>query len=78
MGKVGSEFDEFLEKLGKRVSQLRKEAGITQEGMDDGPYAVSVTGVQQIEYAQVDPRLFTIWRIARRLDVPLDRIFKGL
>lgn len=78
MTKVRSEFDDFLRHLGKRIQSLRQEAGITQEMMDEAPYAVSVSGLQQIEYGQVDVRLYTIWRIARKLNIPVKKIFENL
>lgn len=70
------QFKKYLVKLGERIAAFRAEKGLTQEDMDEGVYPVSVGTLQPIEYGKVDPRLFTLWRIAKTLDIPLHELLR--
>jgi len=70
------DFDEFRVKLGQRVKYLREKRGLNQEDLDEGEFPVSVTGLQQIEYGKVDPRLYTLWRIAWHLKVDIRELLR--
>lgn len=68
--------EQFLERLGKRIRELRTEKGLTQEDFDDGSeYSVTSTGIQEIEYGHKDVRAFTLHKIATRLGVDIGDLF---
>lgn len=62
----------FLRKLGKRIRELRQEKGLTQEDFDDQtPLGITSHGLQGIEYGQKNPKIYTLYKIARRLGLDL-------
>lgn len=69
------EFEKYLIKLGERIKELRLQKGLRQEDMDDGPYAVSVSGYQNAEYGIKDLQLSTLYKISKRLGVNMGDLF---
>lgn len=59
--------------LGKRISELRKQKGLTQEELVE-KCNVSVRTIQRIESGEVTPRSFTIKTILAALDEKLETI----
>ena len=63
--------------FGKRMRELRQQAGFSQEELADrcGLHRTYVGG---IERGERNPSLMNIGRIARALGVPLEDLFKSL
>jgi transcriptional regulator with XRE-family HTH domain len=59
--------------LGKKISELRKEKGLTQEELVD-KCNISVRTLQRIEAGEVTPRSFTVKTILAALDYDLSKI----
>ena len=59
--------------LGKRILELRKEKGLTQEELVE-KCNISVRTLQRIETGEVTPRMFTIRTILAALDYDLNTI----
>jgi len=61
--------DQF--KLGKKIQELRKLKGLTQEELADKTN-LSTRTIQRIENGEVDARTYTLSRLAEALNVELD------
>ena len=59
--------------LGKKITELRKEKGLTQEELVDR-CNISVRTLQRIEAGEVTPRSYTVRTILAALDYDLSRI----
>ena len=59
--------------LGKKISELRKEKGLTQEELVD-KCNISVRTLQRIESGEVTPRSYTVKTILAALDYDLNKI----
>ena len=59
--------------LGKKISELRKDKGLTQEELVD-KCNISVRTLQRIEAGEVTPRSFTVKTILAALDCDLSKI----
>src|SRR4030042_3554672 len=59
--------------LGKKISELRKEKGLTQEELVD-KCNISVRTLQRIESGEVTPRSFTVKTILAALEYDLSKI----
>jgi transcriptional regulator with XRE-family HTH domain len=59
--------------LGKKISELRKDKGLTQEELVD-KCNISVRTLQRIESGEVTPRSFTVKTILAALDYDLSKI----
>lgn len=62
--------------LGKKISDLRKAKGLTQEELVE-KCNISVRTIQRIETGEVTPRMYTIKTILAALDQDLDSISEG-
>lgn len=62
------------EKLGKAVRRLRKDAGFSQESFADACH-LHRTYIGSVERGEVNISLDNLERIARRLKVPVSRLF---
>ena len=62
--------------LGKKISELRKAKGLTQEELVE-KCKISVRTIQRIETGDVTPRMYTIKTILAALDHDLDAISDG-
>jgi transcriptional regulator with XRE-family HTH domain len=59
--------------LGKKISELRKAKGLTQEELVE-KCNISVRTIQRIETGEVTPRSYTVKTILAALDYDLDII----
>lgn len=59
--------------LGKRITELRKKKGITEEVLSQRS-GISAPMLREIEKETVSPTVATVWRIAKGLDVGLQGI----
>ena len=65
----------FLEKLGKNVAKLRKQKGYSQDRiyLEAG---LSRGTMSKIERGLVSVEVFTLYRVAQIIDVPLKKFFE--
>lgn len=59
--------------LGQAVEELRREAGLTQEGLAER-VGTEFNRIGELERGATDSRFSTLLRVARGLDVQLDEI----
>lgn len=71
-------FDSKRNKMetGKRIRELRIQKGMTQEDLAEKT-EVSARTIQRIENEEVDPRSYTLQRIAKALDVDFSLLVKN-
>ncbi len=67
----------FLEKVAKRVAQLRREQGMTQEQLADK------SGLDRVAIANIEtgirrPTVTTVYRLAKGMSVKVEDFFTGL
>lgn len=67
----------LLKSFGKRVAQLRKSRGVTQQELSER-LNMSVVAIAYIETGKRFPRLGTLQKIAKNLRVDIADLFKGL
>ena len=66
------EKSELLKIAGKRIQELREQKGLTQvdlAGKIEGEF--DTTNVSRIESGRTNPTLYTLYRIAKALEIPL-------
>jgi transcriptional regulator with XRE-family HTH domain len=61
--------------LGRAVEQLRKQAGLTQEGLADRMRTESTT-VGKLERGVANPTFVSLLCVARGLDIELSEVFE--
>jgi len=66
----------FLESLGRRVRDSRKELGLTLQSLADR-MDMSKTGLWQIEQGKSEPGAGTLWRLSRALQCSIDYLVAG-
>lgn len=66
-----------LKAFGKRLSEVRKSQGLTQQELAE-KLDISLVSIGYIETGKRWPRLSTLHRIASCLNVSLAELFKGL
>lgn len=59
----GMSYDQFQQKVAKKIREARLEAGLTQEDMSD--FDMNVRHYQDVEGAKVNVTLETIYRLAK-------------
>jgi transcriptional regulator with XRE-family HTH domain len=59
--------------LGRAVEELRREAGLTQEGLAER-VGTEFNRIGELERGATDSRFSTLLRVARGLDIKLDEI----
>lgn len=69
--------DKSLAAFGKRVAELRRKHGYTQEALAE-KIGLSAHSLAFIEQGRRWPRLVTLHRIAKGIGVFTDELFKGL
>jgi HTH-type transcriptional regulator, competence development regulator len=67
----------YLQAFGKRLAEVRKSRGLTQEDLAD-QLDISSVSITYLETGRRWPRLLTLQRIAKCLKVPVGELFKGL
>lgn len=69
------EKSEILKKVGKRIKEVRLQKGISQAdlvGKMQGE--IDPTNISRIESGRSNPTVFTLFRIAEALGVPLNEL----
>lgn len=66
--------DELLNKLGKRIAQLRKEKGYRQIDLADKS-EMEEFAVRRIEIGGTNPTVKTLVKIAKGLDIEIKDLF---
>lgn len=77
LGMAKSNEKDFLDKLMRRMAQIRKDKSITQEQL------AAETGLDRVAIANIEtgkrrPTVTTIYRISKGLGVKIDDLFKNL
>ncbi len=72
-----SKESKYLAAFGKRIAELRRSHGFTQEQLAE-KVRVSVLTIAGIEQGRRWARLSTLHKIAKALSVPVDELLKGL
>lgn len=71
------EKSDLLKNVGKRIQELRESKGLTQVDLAGKIHGVfDTTNVSRIESGRTNPTLYTLYRIAEALEVPLVDLFK--
>jgi transcriptional regulator with XRE-family HTH domain len=69
------EKSEILKKVGERIKEVRLQKGISQAdlvGRMEGN--IDATNISRIEAGRTNPTVFTLFRIAEALGVPLNEL----
>ena len=69
---------ETIEKISKRIKQLRIEKGYTSYIHFADEHNMQGKQYWKIEEAKVDYRMSTLLRVLKGLDISLEEFFKGL
>ncbi|HEX7963958.1 MAG TPA: helix-turn-helix transcriptional regulator [Candidatus Saccharimonadales bacterium] len=67
----------YLQAFGKRLAEVRKSRGLTQEGLAE-MLDISSVSITYLETGRRWPRLLTLQRIAKALKTNVSDLFKGL
>ena len=68
---------ELLKSLGKRISEIRKEKGITQ--MELGFRCdIEKPNMNRIEKGKTNPTFLTLYKISKELDITVEEMVKDL
>ena len=68
---------ELLKKVGKKIQKIRNNKGLSQVdlvGKIQGEF--DTTNVSRIESGRTNPTLFTLYRIATALEVPVAKLLE--
>lgn len=65
---------ELLKNVGKRIQELREQKGLTQVDLAGKIGVFDTTNVSRIESGRTNPTLYTLYRVAEALEVPLKDI----
>lgn len=68
---------ELLKSVGKKIQNLRVSKGLTQVdlvGKIDGD--IDTTNISRIESGRTNPTIYTLYRIAKALEVELEELVK--
>jgi len=65
------EFDILLQAIGKRIKQNRQKAELTQEDMESGKFSIEYKYFQKIEQGKINITIRTLFKISKKLNVPL-------
>jgi len=67
----------YLGAFGKRLAEVRRAKGLTQEALAEKADVTALT-VAYIEQGRQWPRIATLHSLAKSLSVPVAELFKGL
>lgn len=71
------EKEELLKSVGKKIQEIRIGKGLTQvELVGKIQGEIDTTNISRIESGRTNPTVFTLFRIAEALEVPLDNLVK--
>jgi DNA-binding XRE family transcriptional regulator len=68
---------QFLDKLAKRIAELRRSKSMTQERLA-ADAEIDRVALANIETGKRRPTVTTVYRISRALNVKVDEVFKNL
>jgi transcriptional regulator with XRE-family HTH domain len=68
-----SEIEE-IKRLGQNVTKLRKDKGLSLE-MLSNIADIDLSGLHRIETGKTDPKVSTLFKIARALDIDVKELF---
>lgn len=69
--------EDLLKSIGKNVKQARELKGLSQVelvGLMEGN--IDTTNISRIESGRTNPTIFTLYRIASALEIPLENLTK--
>ncbi|MCE7995155.1 MAG: helix-turn-helix transcriptional regulator [Roseivirga sp.] len=69
--------EKYFQKLGARIKQLREERGLDQKAFAFD-CEIGRTQLYMIENGKTNPRLLTLMRIAKGLEVTVSDLLEGL
>ena len=69
--------DKLMAAFGRRLAEVRKQRGFTQQQLA-GKLEISLVSIGYIETGKRWPRLVTLYKIAKVLDVKVDQFFKDI
>lgn len=69
--------NDINKRIGQRIRELRKQAGLTQEGLAEKA-GMDFTSIGAAERGSRNLSLRSLARVAEALGVPLEEIFRGL
>lgn len=72
---VNTEQQKFLNNFGKRLAEIRKQKGITQEALAD-IVELHRTYIGFIEQGKRNPSIVNIYKITKALKISLNELFK--
>lgn len=68
---------EILKSIGKKIRKVRLEKGLTQLDLVGRMHGdIDVTNISRIEAGRTNPTIFTLYRLADALEVPILDLFK--
>lgn len=76
-GIVNKQEEKYFQKLGARIKQLREERGLDQKAFAFD-CEIGRTQLYMIENGKTNPRLLTLMRIAKGLEVTVSDLLEGL
>ncbi len=69
--------DAFLRRFGKRIREARQAAGLRQEDFEDKTeLSIAARSLQEIEYGNPNPRIYTLYKITKRCGVKIDELLE--
>jgi transcriptional regulator with XRE-family HTH domain len=77
MDKTSKDDKLFLKELGKRISEIRKDKGLSQVELGN-ICDIEKPNMNRIESGGTNPTSLTIRRICKGLEIELSELFKGL
>jgi len=69
--------EKFLSLLGKRIKELRKGKGLTQEGLANEA-EIGLAQVKRIEAGNINTSICSIYRITIALNINVSKLFEEL
>ncbi len=67
----------YLAAFGKRVAEVRRDKGFTQESLAEKAGVTALT-ISYIEQGRQWPRIATLYKIANSLGVAVQELFRGI
>ena len=68
---------EILKSIGKKIRKVRLEKGLTQLDLVGRMHGdIDVTNISRIEAGRTNPTIFTLYRLADALEVPILDLLK--
>ena len=62
---------ELLIKMGMRIKEIRTSKGVTQQQLAVEAFDTDKSNISRLESGRVNASIFTLYKVAQYLDVPL-------